>query len=473
MTSLEQENKDLEESLLANDELNETDPSPSEEKTLLSIKGPIFALVFCIQAGAFIQFSFLPYVAFMSISLVPGLNEQTAGTYSGIFSAMSAFGKTVSAYFWGRIADRYGRKTVFYLSFSSSIVFSILFGFSTNITMALIVRFLLGASNNATLVVRTMCSELACGDKQFEGRIMGFVMGSFGWIGLYAPLISGFLSDPVKQFPHSWLSTHFHDFFTEFPFLLPNIASAILCSLAILAVYFFIPETEQNNTRRKGTTSWKAIWSQPKARDHVIAMWIFSFSGVFVSEAAVLFYLATDGGLSLQENMIGTLLATVGVIYVLIQYRSFKAITENLGVYKSMRLASLLSIPLVIFLPISLLLNQGQAPNTLSALAFLYLILLQGSRRIFGSTFMSLINLSVNRSVDPTEVASINAMSMAGSSLLQMISPVCAGFLTSYSLSNNYIAPSVGIFLVFGVVSSLGLSLFTFVSLRLKKYHGE
>ena len=83
----------------------------------------------------------------MVILLVPGTNEENAGSYAGLLAAFFMVGRAITSYGWGKIADLYGRRIVFFASLALSSLFSLLFGLSSSFSQALLWRFLLGASN--------------------------------------------------------------------------------------------------------------------------------------------------------------------------------------------------------------------------------------------------------------------------------------------------------------------------------------
>ena len=85
-----------------------------------------------------------PYVGFMVIDLGLAENEDDAGNYAGYVASSLMLGRFFSSFYWGQKADIIGRKPVICFGIGAIITFSLLFGFSTNIWMALISRFLLG-----------------------------------------------------------------------------------------------------------------------------------------------------------------------------------------------------------------------------------------------------------------------------------------------------------------------------------------
>ena len=114
------------------------------------------------------------------MSLVPGLTEESAGTFAGILSSSFMVGRAFSSYPWGKIADIYGRKFVLIVSLLNSAIFSLVFGLSPTFSVAVTSRFLMGLGNGIMLIARTSISELARGDHELEARGMGLLMSMVG-----------------------------------------------------------------------------------------------------------------------------------------------------------------------------------------------------------------------------------------------------------------------------------------------------
>ena len=131
-----------------------------------------FALCTCTLIHAFVLISVYPYAAFMAVHLLPGVTTETAGTYSGVLASSFMAGRTLSAYPWGRLADRYGRNFVMISSLTLSALLSLLFGMSRSFTAALFYRFMLGLTNGLVGTVKTVVSEIAPSE-DVETKMMG------------------------------------------------------------------------------------------------------------------------------------------------------------------------------------------------------------------------------------------------------------------------------------------------------------
>jgi MFS family permease len=108
---------------------------PLKEMTILAT---------AVFASAISLSGLFPYVGFMVISLGEAKDENEAGYFSGYIASAMMFGRLVSSFWWGQIADKWGRKPVLILGCLSIAIFSISFGCANNFQLALISRFLLG-----------------------------------------------------------------------------------------------------------------------------------------------------------------------------------------------------------------------------------------------------------------------------------------------------------------------------------------
>jgi MFS family permease len=203
----------------------------------------IAALATSMVVQSFLLIGVFSYSGFMAMHLVPGLNEESTGSYSGWIASSFMVGRTLSSFGWGKVSDRYGRVFVIQASLLSSAVFSIMFGLSSSFAMALMWRFVLGLCNGLMGPIKVLITEFNRGDKNKETQMTAMVLGMWGFGFLINPAITGYLSDPVQQYPHSKFVQYFEPSLSAFPFLLPNIVGCIFCMIAYLLVFHFVQET--------------------------------------------------------------------------------------------------------------------------------------------------------------------------------------------------------------------------------------
>eukprot|EP00529_Nitzschia_sp_RCC80_P014921 CAMPEP_0113442176 /NCGR_PEP_ID=MMETSP0014_2-20120614/1474_1 /TAXON_ID=2857 /ORGANISM="Nitzschia sp." /LENGTH=678 /DNA_ID=CAMNT_0000333065 /DNA_START=39 /DNA_END=2075 /DNA_ORIENTATION=+ /assembly_acc=CAM_ASM_000159 len=211
------------------------------------------AMCLCTFTHSWLLVSVFPYSGFMVISLIPDTDTNNAGPYAGLLAAAFMIGRAVTSFFWGRMADTYGRRTVLHMSLTASSIFSIMFGLSTSFMVAFFWRFLLGASNGVAGISKAVVSETANGYDKLETSGMSLSMGMWAWGFLLSPAISGFVSDPIRQygsFFETLKDTPIYAFLEKYPFILPNLISVFLSLLCILAVKVYVPETLPEIDRR-------------------------------------------------------------------------------------------------------------------------------------------------------------------------------------------------------------------------------
>lgn len=103
--------------------------------------------------------SVYPYLPAM-IQSFPRVKDADVGFWTGTASAIFSLAQCLTAISWGKASDRYGRKPIILLGLFNTMLTSLLWGFSTNLPMALFSRALSGAGNGNIGIIRTMVAEL-------------------------------------------------------------------------------------------------------------------------------------------------------------------------------------------------------------------------------------------------------------------------------------------------------------------------
>lgn len=108
--------------------------------------------------------SVFPYAYNMMKDLVGGDTENSA-LYAGFFIAAFPLAESLTCLFWGMLSDQVGRKLVLLLGLGGTFVSMLVIGFSTNIWIAVLERFIGGALNGNQDVVQTIVAELVTNPK--------------------------------------------------------------------------------------------------------------------------------------------------------------------------------------------------------------------------------------------------------------------------------------------------------------------
>ena len=233
---------------------NEHSTQNTSDATASSLHfGSIVSLCFGMLTHSYLLISVFPYSGYMVIQFIESANQDNAGSYAGLLASSFNFGRMVTAYGWGKVADTYGRKTALIASLGLSCLLSMLFGLAPSFARALLVRFSIGMSNGIVGTNKTLVSDLGRGNEKDEARTMSLVLGMWAWGFFISPFVSGLLAEPVKQYPdlklwdeHEALAS----LLERFPFLLPNLLGSLMCIVALLLCHFCIKETLSPSKRR-------------------------------------------------------------------------------------------------------------------------------------------------------------------------------------------------------------------------------
>jgi MFS family permease len=90
--------------------------------------------------------SIFPYVYYMISSFHITSDEKQIALYAGMVTSAFAFAEFSTGVFWGRLSDKVGRKPILLTGLAGTGI-SMVFGFSPNLTTALIARALGGLLN--------------------------------------------------------------------------------------------------------------------------------------------------------------------------------------------------------------------------------------------------------------------------------------------------------------------------------------
>lgn len=122
---------------------------------------------------------------------------------------------------------------------------ALFFGFSPNLTLAVLARFFGGALNGNSGVCKTYLGEVT--DKTNQAKAFSGFAFLYGFGSMLAPSFGGYLSEPAITFPSLFKGT----IFDTFPYALPCCFSSLLAFCAFIWGFFTVPETESFKARQR------------------------------------------------------------------------------------------------------------------------------------------------------------------------------------------------------------------------------
>lgn len=227
---------------LKNKSIKDQQQQKKKDVSYLSLphKDQILILVICRVIEPLTYNSISPYLYYM-IESFGYRDPSTISSLGTIIMSAFALGQALTGVFWGSLSDKIGRKPVLLIGLLGTVLATIMFGFSTNIYLAVFSRLLAGILNGNVGVMRTIIAELVADKKEYQARAFAVMPITFNIGTVLGPIIGGWLADPFTNAPHS-IWTKF-GIFKAFPYLLPNVFPIPMVVLAFFLCLFFLRET--------------------------------------------------------------------------------------------------------------------------------------------------------------------------------------------------------------------------------------
>ena len=144
---------------------SEQNASQGEPKPMPYLQ--IVLLCYASLAEPIAYFSIFPFINEM-IQRNGHLDEKNVGFWSGMIESLFSLVQMVLMIFYGRAADRLGRKPVLVFSLAGVSVATAMFGLSKSLWQMILTRCLAGVFAGSVVTVRTMISEQTT--KETQGR---------------------------------------------------------------------------------------------------------------------------------------------------------------------------------------------------------------------------------------------------------------------------------------------------------------
>ncbi|EWC46051.1 hypothetical protein DRE_04625 [Drechslerella stenobrocha 248] len=202
--------------------------------------------------------SIMPYIYYMVSRFDVTSNEGEIAMWTGSTIAAFAFAEMLTGMLWGNLSDRIGRKPVLIGGLLGTGLSILLFGLAPSMPLALAARALGGLLNGNVGVIQTTVAELVP-NREYQPRafsVMPFVWSLGSIIG---PTIGGMLAEPVEHYPKYFAKGSIWD---QFPYLLPNLACAIICVVGAVNGILFLDETNSQVLNHPDRGRKAGLWIQ-------------------------------------------------------------------------------------------------------------------------------------------------------------------------------------------------------------------
>ena len=421
--------------------------------------------------GKFGTLYVFPILPSITQDFFPLLSESQLGYKQGYLAGIYFFGNFFGNLFWGRMADKFGRKKAMMAStflYSLSVV---MFGLSLSFPMALLMRFLWGFFNGLDTIIKTFIAELcATRDEMARGLALHGMADGIG--RMIGPTISAWLSRPADKF--QFLDNFL---FRRFPYFLPSLVCYVLAILTILVSHVFIRETLPrkqdlppgvNNNNRQTNNHICKLLSQRLVLTAILNYNLFAFINIEFEELVPLMLVTAPayGGFCMNENSLGLISLSTSALMFPWSLLAIPVLLAKLGVKWCIRALMVVYTSVVFLVPLwtknSLVRNSfafivSSSSNTTTTTTTTFTscnsISLGISSVPFGVWFLLLsllvplyllrcglftcYTIGVANSTTRDTRATVNGWSQAGASLVRLVGPILSANVFAWSISTG------------------------------------
>ncbi|KAL7625888.1 hypothetical protein AAE478_005112 [Parahypoxylon ruwenzoriense] len=440
--------------------------------------------IFCLCYARLIEpvafFSIFPYINRM-VQENGNLDEADVGFYGGLIESLFSLTQMLVMLFWGRAADRWGRKPVLVSSLVGVAASTSLFGLARALWQMILLRCLAGVFAGTVVTIRTMVAEHSTPATQARA----FSWFAFaGNVGIFlGPLIGGALADPATQYP-----TLFGDvrFFKEFPYALSSMVVGCIGLTAVVTSTLFIEETLYKVRSRGNTNTNPALStgndeeasvpsrSPPSALDLLkapgVGIVLFNYGHAmllgFAYTAVVPVFLFTTpalGGFGFTPLQISLFMGLTGLAqatWLLLLFPPLQHRYGTNGVLRACGFAWPVFLGVMPFLNLMLYQGTHTAETAFWVLAPVLLVIGSGVSMSFTAVQLALNDVSPS----PETLGTLNALALAVASGLRSFSPALFTSLFAIGVGSQILWG----YLVWAVMAVLAIG-FTFSTRYLPK----
>ncbi|MCH9650605.1 MAG: MFS transporter [Deltaproteobacteria bacterium] len=303
----------------------------------------LMATVFVDMVGVLIVLPLLPYYA---------RDFEAGGMAVGLLTSTFAAAQLLSAPYWGRMSDRYGRRPIILAGLLASAVGYLCFGFANSLWLLFATRLMQGFGAGTIGVIQAYVSDSV--PPKERAKALGWLTAAASAGVTLGPIIGSQLSAAFGQEA-------------------PGLFAAGLCLLNVFFAWKLLPESSVKRLsarRRSIVGSLALVFREPKSPTASM-VWIYALAMMaFMAMQAILaIYLMDRFGVT--EKNIGWFYTYVGAVSVIMRAVLLGPILDRFGESRAMRLGALcmtlgfLAIPLapnlLLFVPATTLIPIGTA----------------------------------------------------------------------------------------------------------------
>lgn len=389
-------------------------------------KRQIFWLCFARLVEPMAFFSIFPYINQMA-QQNGSLAHADVGFYSGLIESLFSLTQAIVMIFWGRAADKAGRKPVLVGSLVGVALATSIFGMATTIWEMILFRCLAGVFAGTIVTIRTMIAEHSTPKTQAVAFSWFAFSGNMGI--LLGPLLGGALADPARQYPWAFRNVQF---FIDYPYALSSFVIGILGLVAVVTSALFVEETLDKPERDTSSESGIATPKKPKLstvdilKAPGVGKVLFIYAHImllaFSYTAVVPVFWFTDvkmGGFGFQPWQISIMMGINGAAQAMWLLLVFPPLQHRWGTNRVLRACSDAYPVFFLVCPLGNVLLRHDAATAFWVMAPPLLAVGSGVSMSFTAIQLALNDVTPS----PQVLGTLNALALTGTSVMRAFSP--------------------------------------------------
>ena len=220
-----------------------------------------FPLLLILLSEGITSSSVSSYMGYLVVDVGAASDTDDAGTWSGILMSSFFVCQFISSFAMGYFSDNFGRRPTLLICVFGSFVTQLLFGFSTNIWMAIILRGANGLLNGNVSVAKVCLSELT--DKTNRVKAFSHVGLMVGIGRIIGSTLGGYTARPAVEYSDTFSAD---GFFGKYPYALANICVSSTILFTFIIAVFYVKETSKILEAKRAERARKKMLKEQQKR---------------------------------------------------------------------------------------------------------------------------------------------------------------------------------------------------------------
>lgn len=359
-------------------------PPPVTGPTQLQRLSVLIAVAFVDMIGLMMVFPLLPFAA-TDLGATPEM--------IGVLIAAFSIAQLVSAPFWGRVSDRYGRRPALMVGLAASTLAFALFGLANSFWLLLLSRLVQGAGGGTTPVLQAYVADTI--EPADRAKALGWLSAATSAGVSIGPVLGSAASHWGK--------------------MAPGLFAAALCSINIVFAWRWLPESKRTDgppPRRKPV--WHAAWEVLRHPTGLVPafVWIYAVGMLSLTCLTAVLGLFLKDEFGVTARTIGIFFTYVGILSVVIRAVVLGPVIQRVGELRAMRLGTGILIAGLLLYP---------AVTGIWQLALIIPLVPMGTALLFPST-----TSLMSRYSDPSEVGTTMGVAQTYGGIARAVAPLMA-----------------------------------------------